>query len=87
MDTKIFIEKFAEALEIETTDVLSTETIFRELEEWDSLAYLSVIAMMDEEFEIQIENVEFKQLKTLGDIMNYITNNHKDIYKMKTSSK
>ena len=75
MDTKIFIEKFAEALEIETTDVLSTETIFRELEEWDSLAYLSVIAMMDEEFEIQIENVEVKQLKTLGDIMNYITNN------------
>ena len=75
MDTKIFIEKFAEALEIETTDVLSTETIFRELEEWDSLAYLSVIAMMDEEFEIQIENVEFKQLKTLGDIMDYITNN------------
>ena len=75
MDTKIFIEKFAEALEIETTDVLSTETIFRELEEWDSLAYLSVIAMMDEAFEIQIENVEFKQLKTLGDIMNYITNN------------
>ena len=75
MDTKIFIEKFAEALEIDTTDVLSTETIFRELEEWDSLAYLSVIAMMDEEFEIQIENVEFKQLKTLGDIMNYITNN------------
>ena len=75
MDTKIFIEKFAEALEIETTDVLSTETIFRELEEWDSLAYLSVIAMMDEELEIQIENVEFKQLKTLGDIMNYITNN------------
>ena len=65
MDTKIFIEKFAEALEIETT----------ELEEWDSLAYLSVIAMMDEEFEIQIENVEFKQLKTLGDIMNYISNN------------
>ena len=72
MDTKIFIEKFAEALEIETTDVLSTETIFRELEEWDSLAYLSVIAMMDEEFEIQIENVEFKQLKTLGDIMNFL---------------
>ena len=33
MDTKIFIEKFAEALEIETTDVLSTETIFRELED------------------------------------------------------
>ena len=87
MDTKIFIEKFAEALEIETTDVLSTETIFRELEEWDSLAYLSVIAMMDEEFEIQIENVEFKQLKTLGDIMNYITNKQTDILKMKIKSK
>lgn len=71
MNTTDFIEKFAEALDIETTG-LSVETEFRTLEKWDSISYLSVIAMMDEEYEIQIENAEFKQLKTLGDIMNYI---------------
>lgn len=71
MNETDFIEKFAEALDIDATG-LSVETEFRTLDEWDSISYLSVIAMMDEEYDIQIENVEFKQLKTLGDIMNYI---------------
>lgn len=75
MGIQNFIEKFAEAIEIEPIESLSADTIFRELDEWDSLAYLSIIAMMDEEYDVQIENADFKQLKTLGDIMNYIENN------------
>jgi acyl carrier protein len=71
MNTTEFIEKFAEALDMDATG-LSVETEFRTLKEWDSISYLSVIAMMDEEYEIQIENAEFKQLKTLGNIINYI---------------
>lgn len=74
MNATEFIEKFAEALDIDT-DGLCVETEFRTLDEWDSISYLSVIAMMDEEYEIQIENAEFKQLKTLGDIINYIESN------------
>lgn len=71
MEMNVFIEKFAEAVDMEV-DGLTPETIFRELEEWDSLSYLSVIAMMDEEYECQIETAEFKQLKTLADLANYI---------------
>lgn len=66
-----FIEKFAEAVDIET-EGLTVETEFRQLDEWDSLSYLSVIAMMDEEYECQIEAAEFKQLKTLGALAEYI---------------
>lgn len=72
MDIKSFIENFAEAVEVEDIASLSVETNFRELDEWSSLAYLSVIAMLDEEYETQIENAEFKELKTIGDIINYI---------------
>lgn len=75
MDTNKFIEAFAEALEIEDASVLSLETTFRELDEWDSLAYLNIIAMLDEEYDIQIENAQFKTLKTLGDIADYIAKN------------
>ena len=75
MDRKNFIEKFAEALEIEETAELQEATEFRSLEEWDSLAYLNIIAMLDEEYDIQIENAAFKQLRTLGDIIGYIENN------------
>ena len=66
-----FIKLFCDTLEIEDAQVTS-ETIFRDLEQWDSLAYLSVIAMIDEEFDIQIEGAEFKELKTIGDLINEI---------------
>ncbi|MDE6076273.1 MAG: acyl carrier protein [Muribaculaceae bacterium] len=72
METNNFIEKFAEALEIDDMNSLSVQTVFRDLEEWDSLAYLNIIAMLDEEFEVQIENAQFKQLITIGDIIDYL---------------
>ena len=69
MDTKTFIEKFADAVEIENPASLDENTPFRTLDEWRSLAYLSVIAMLDEEYDVQIENAEFRTLQTLGDLM------------------
>lgn len=71
METNKFIELFAEALDIEASD-LRIDTEFRTLPVWDSMVYLSVIAMLDDEYDIQIENAEFKTLKTIGDIINYI---------------
>ncbi len=37
MNSNEFIEKFAEALEIEDASALTAETEFRSLDEWDSL--------------------------------------------------
>lgn len=71
MLAKEFIEKFAEAIEVEASE-LTNETEFRSLNEWDSMAYLSVIAMIDEEFDMQIEQLEFKKLHTLQALMDYI---------------
>ena len=73
METTKFIELFAEALDIDAT-TLSVDTEFRTLGAWDSMTYLSVIAMMDDEYNVQIENAEFKTLKTIGDIIKYIEN-------------
>lgn len=67
MDQK-FIDLFKQILEIET-DIVKPETIFRELEQWDSLAYLSVIAMIDEEFDVLIEGSDFKKLITISDLI------------------
>ncbi|WP_227043125.1 acyl carrier protein [Alistipes communis] len=69
---KEFIAKFAEALELEDISVVNENTTFRDLDEWNSLSFLSVIAMLDEEYGIQIENAQFRELKTLGDIASYI---------------
>lgn len=75
MTIKDFISKFAEALEIEDSSSINEATEFRSLDEWDSLAYLNIIAMLDEEYDIQIENAEFKKLKSIADIFAYIEAN------------
>lgn len=58
-----FIELFAEAIERE--DEIKMEDEFRNYEEWSSIAYISVIAMMDEEYDTQIEEADFKKLRTV----------------------
>lgn len=67
-----FIEKFAEAIEREESIEMKDE--FRNYEEWNSIAYLSVIAMMDEEYDTQIEEADFKKLITVQDLYNACTN-------------
>lgn len=69
MELNDFIEKLKEVLEIEDCEINPTD-IFRDYDEWDSLAYLSVIAFLDEEFDIQIEEAEFKKLITVEDLYN-----------------
>lgn len=67
-----FIELFAEALEREDEIKMTDE--FRNYEEWSSIAYLSVIAFMDDEYGIQIEEAEFKKLRTVQDLYDACTN-------------
>ena len=71
METQ-FISQFAEVLELEGEHGLTAKTKFRDLEEWDSLAYLSVIAMIDEEYDVVIEGNDFQKLITLGELITEI---------------
>ena len=73
MSINEFIEKFADAVEIEDASLLKAETEFRGLNEWGSLAYLSVIALIDEEFDKQIEMDEFKKLNTIQEVFDACT--------------
>lgn len=67
-----FIALFAEALERE--DEIRMEDEFRNYEEWGSIAYLSVIAMMDEEYDVQMEEADFKKLRTVQTVYDACTN-------------
>ena len=65
-----FISAFKEAMERE--DEVKITDVFREYDEWDSLAYLEVIAMLDEDFGVEIEADDFKKLITVEDIIKEI---------------
>jgi acyl carrier protein len=70
MDDK-FLTLFAELLEM-NENMPALNDVFRDYDEWNSLAYLSLIAMIDEEYDVQIEGNEFKNLITVGDIIDAI---------------
>ena len=72
MDQKEFIEKFAEVVEIENASACTAETEFRKLDEWSSLAALSVIAMIDEEYDIQVKGDEMRSCATVGELFNLV---------------
>ncbi|MES2206974.1 MAG: acyl carrier protein [Pseudomonadota bacterium] len=55
MDT--FLKNLAEILEI---DEIKTIDRFQDFPEWDSLAVLSVIAMIDAEYQISIHSSDIK---------------------------
>lgn len=70
MEIKDFIEKFADAIEVENVDELTEDTEFRELEEWSSLSVMLLIAFFDEEFEKQIGDKDIRSCTTLQDLYN-----------------
>lgn len=67
-----FLNNFIDILDDEPNFNLELNSKFRDLDEWDSLTALSLIAMLDSEYNITINGDQLKNLETLGDIFNLI---------------
>lgn len=73
MEINEFIEKFAEIFDDTDASTLTPQTNFRELDEWSSLAALGVIAMADEEYEVELSGNELREAQTIQDLFNTIS--------------
>lgn len=71
MDTQAFLDQMKDVLDIDDRE-LSLDDEFKSFDEWDSLAYLSTIAMIDDEYGVVISAAEFRALTSLGDIVKAI---------------
>lgn len=58
----------AEALDIEP-GTLKPETRLEDLQEWDSLGMVSLIAMLDKHFSVRLQPDEIRALVTVEDIL------------------
>ncbi len=74
MDIKDFIEKFAEQFDDTDISEIKPSTVFKELDEWSSLVALSVIAMVDEEYDITIKGEDIRNSSTVEDLFNAVNN-------------
>ena len=68
MDINTFIENFAGQLDDTPADQIKPETKFRELDEWSSLIALSIIAMVDEGYNVTLKGEDIKKSETIKDI-------------------
>lgn len=72
MDLQQFIQQFAE--QFDDTDVaeFTAETKFKEFDEWSSLIALSVIAMIDDEYDVQIKGDDVRNANTVGELFEVV---------------
>ncbi len=71
MTVNDFINKVKEILEVEDTE-LNLETNLKDLEGFDSIAVLSIIAMVDENFGKQIPAAQFATITTIRSLIEKI---------------
>lgn len=73
MELLDFIEHFAEQFDETDANDITATTVFRNLEEWSSLVALSVMAMIDEEYDVQLNGEEMRSAVTVEDLFNIVS--------------
>ena len=63
-----FLVLFIEELEDTKPEEVNINSDFKNLEEWDSLVALSIISMIDEEFEVLLTGNDMMNASTITDL-------------------
>ena len=71
MDLQEKIALIEEVLDVEAGS-LTSETLLADVEEWDSIAALSLIVMLDEKFEKTVSGAQIKAMASISDILAYM---------------
>jgi len=67
-----FREKLIDIFEVSS---ISDNDVIKDFDSWDSLTLLSLISVVDSEFNIQINASLFDEVETIGELLNYIKKN------------
>lgn len=67
-----FVALFAEQFDDTDPSEIQANTAFHDLDEWSSLIGLSVIAMVDEEFDVALKGDDVKSSLTVEDLYNKV---------------
>lgn len=59
-----FLEVIKEAVDVESVEIELTDKL-ADFDAWDSMARLSLIALLDEHFEVEVTDAEFDKTETV----------------------
>lgn len=74
MEIKEFIQNFADQFDETDLSVFTPSTEFKELEEWSSIISISVIAMVDEEYDVLLKGDDIIGSNTIEQLYNIVKN-------------
>lgn len=72
MDLQEFIQNFAAQFDDTDASEITASCDFKNLDEWSSLTALSVIGMVDEEYDITLKGDDIKNATTVEDLFNTV---------------
>jgi acyl carrier protein len=72
MELNNFVTKFAGQFDNTDPEVFKADTEFKILDEWSSMIALSIIAMIDDEYDITIKGNDIRAAKTIEDLYNIV---------------
>lgn len=74
MELQDFIKNFADQFDDLDAATINGSTEFKELDDWNSLVALSVIAMIDEEYDVTVKGNDITSANTIEDLFNTVKN-------------
>jgi len=72
MDMISFIKSLEGAFEGLSPGSLTAGTEFRKLEQWDSISALNILAVLDSEYDVQLNRAEITGCNTVQDIFELV---------------
>ena len=72
MTLEEFIKLFAAEFDNTAEDVFTAKTNYKSWDEWSSLVALSIISMVDEEFDKRLTGADLRSMDTIEDLYNLI---------------
>lgn len=72
MDIQEFINHFEDVFDDTDVNTLTPETNFRDLDEWTSMTALATMAMVNEEYDVELTADEMRNNSTFIDLFNVV---------------
>ena len=72
MELNDFVAKFANLFEETDPSTITPETVYSQIEEWDSVMVLLLVSMIDEEYGVIVDVAEMSETETVNDLFEYV---------------
>lgn len=67
-----FVTAFAEEFDETPAEQFKADTVFKSLDEWGSLTALSIVSMVDEEYDKRITGADLRSVSTIEELYNLV---------------